>query len=159
MVVLDNSMDNDADRITVDEASAVTLDSSYATNSGCDWTAALFLYDGSVEDYVAEATHADGPLFSLDSATGIVTILVDTLDTLGGGVIVGSQSSFVEYSVQARVVYTSTWSTVESIDDFDVTFRSRCWANTITTTSANAELYTYNIDSSGDYVDPVFTAA
>ena len=60
-VATDNDMDNDADRIVVDEAAAVTLDSAYATNSGCDWTAALFLYSDSVEEYVAESTHADGP--------------------------------------------------------------------------------------------------
>ena len=40
-----------------------------------------------------------------------------------------------------------------------MTFHSRCWGNTITTTTSNAEYYAYNIDSSGDYVDPVFTAA
>ena len=79
-------MDNDADRITVDEAAAVTLDSSYATNSGCDWTAALFLYDDSVEEYVPEATHADGPLFAIDTSTAVVTLLVDTQGTTGSGI-------------------------------------------------------------------------
>ena len=100
VVAIDNTMDNDGDRITIDEATAVTLASSYlGTNSGCDWTAALFLYDESLEEYVAFGSHADGPLFAIDTATSIVTVLVDTLDTLSGGVIVGSQSSFVEYSV------------------------------------------------------------
>ena len=159
VVVVDNDMDNDVSRITIDEASAVTLDSSYATNSGCDWTAALWIFDPSLEEFVPEASHDDGPLFAIDSATAIVTILVDTLNSLGGGVIVGSHASFVEYSVAMKVVYTSTWSTIETTDYFDVTFRSRCWGNTITTTSSNAEHYTYNIDSTGDYVDPVFTAA
>ena len=52
VIVLDNSADNDSDRIVVDGAGAVTIDGSYdSSNSGCDWTAALEVYDSSIEDW------------------------------------------------------------------------------------------------------------
>ena len=154
VIVLDNSADNDSDRIVVDGAGAVTIDSSYdSSNSGCDWTAALEVYDSSIEDW--SSTNPEAAILSIDTSTAILTADVDT-DTG----LVGSQSSFVEYSIQARVVYTSTWSGTESYDEFDVTFRDACYGNSITTTSTNDLLQTYNVDSTSgtDYVDPIFTA-
>ena len=131
VIVLDNSADNDSDRIVVDGAGAVTIDSSYdSSNSGCDWTAALEVYDSSIEDW--SSTNPEAAILSIDTSTAILTADVDT-DTG----LVGSQSSFVEYSIQARVVYTSTWSGTESYDEFDVTFRDACYGNSITTTSTN----------------------
>ena len=109
----------------------MTIDSSYdSSNSDCDWSAALEVYDSSIEDW--SSTNPEANILSIDAATGILTANVDTATGL-----VGSQSSFVEYSIQARVVYTSFWSGTASYDEFDVTFRDACYGNSITTTSTN----------------------
>ena len=95
-IVLTTAADADTDRTVIDKASAVTIDSAYKplsdltvpTNSGCAWSAALFIYDDGLEDYVAEASHADGPLLSIDSATGVVTAQMNS-----AGTPIGSQGA------------------------------------------------------------------
>ena len=155
VIALDNAADNDANRVVVDGATATVISGSYdSSNSGCDWTAALEVYDDTLEEW--SSTNPEANIMTIDAATGDITSMVDT-----AGGTVGSQASFVEYSIRARVVYESTWSGNKSYDEFDVTFRNACYGNTITTTSTNDLLQTYNVDSSlaSDKVDPVFTAA
>ena len=70
--------------------------------------------------------------------------LTAEVDTLGG--IYGTQSTFVEYTVRGRVVYTSSWSLNESYDEFDVTFKSGCYSNTLTSDADNG-IFVNNIDA------------
>jgi hypothetical protein len=151
-VVLNNDADDDTDRTVVDGASAVTIDSAYdGSNSGCDYTAAFEIWDDDLEEW--SSSQADVSLVTFDTSTGSFTVAVDT----AGGTF-GSQSSFTSYTVQARVSYTSTWSNNVSYDEFDLTFVSSCYTNTITATSPTAAITTNDVGTSETVTIP-FTAA
>ena len=76
-VTLNNNADNDSDRTVIDGAAAVTIASAAANAndyngsnlngiSVCKWQAALFIYDDTLEEYVALANHEDNALLSID---------------------------------------------------------------------------------------------
>ena len=80
VIILDNSADNASGtpgRVVIDGASATTIPGAYdASNSGCDWTAALEVYDNSLEEW--SSTNPEAAIMSIDSATGVITSMVDT---------------------------------------------------------------------------------
>ena len=79
-----------------------------------------------------------------DGGANTIGQLTAHVDTLSG--IYGTQSTFVEYTVRGRVVYTSSWSLNESYDEFDVTFKSGCYSNTLTSDADNG-IFVNNIDA------------
>ena len=77
VIILDNSADNASDRVVIDGASATTIPGAYdASNSGCDWTAALEVYDNSLEEW--SSTNPEANIMSIASSTGVITSMVDT---------------------------------------------------------------------------------
>ena len=115
-IVLNNAAADSGQLQAVDGIAAQAIPSSYVSNTAsCPWTAALYVYNDSTFAYVAAASHPDAALFAIDTATGIVTVGVDSANVLGGGVVVGSQgATFISFTLNFRVEYTSTSSTVTS---------------------------------------------
>ena len=87
---------------------------------------------------------------TFNTGTGSFTAAVDQANG-----VVGSQSSFVEYSVKVRVTYTSDWSGNVAYDEFDLTFKSSCWGNTLTQslTDGGIPKLVYDLDDSAGSVD------
>lgn len=109
-MALNNDADTDTDRTSfiIDKAAAVDI-SSAAVNANdytgthtrgisvCKWSAAFYLFDHALEEYVPFASHEDANLFAFDTVTGIVTAEVNTATgTLGGPNV---QVGFVEHTV------------------------------------------------------------
>ena len=74
---MNNDADDDPNRTVVDGASAVTVDSAYdSSNSGCDYTAAIEIYDDDLEEW--NTSSDDLNLITFDTSTGSFTVAVDT---------------------------------------------------------------------------------
>lgn len=126
-----------------DGQAAQTIPSSLASHTAdCPITAALFVYDEATSAYVTYASHPDANLIpAFVTATGIVTVVSDSTDALGGGAIVGSRATFISFTLPFRVIYTSTYSTViggVAQDDYDVTFVNACYDNSFTLANPSA---------------------
>ena len=67
----------------IDGAAATTISGAYdGSNSGCDWTAALEVYDNSLEEW--SSSNPEANIMSIASSTGVITSRVDTAGGLVG---------------------------------------------------------------------------
>lgn len=65
----------------------------------------------------------------------------------------------MSYDVPTRIVYTSTLSGEQTVDEFTLSFKSKCYLTTLTTASATSEYYTYNLDDASMEIEIVFESS
>ena len=115
------------------------------------------MWDAAADNGAGAWTTAnpDAALMTLDPATGDLVLAVDTDAGLAGSL----PADFVSSTVPARIVYESTHNGAQTFDDFDITFKSKCWLTTFTSASTTSELHTYNLDDPRMEIDVQFEAS